>query len=243
VFWRSRARFVASVRTAESLAWARELNHANSLALAYIFFILLRHDRGERAAIDELWEPLVALSERHGMPVQVAYAGVVRCWAAGDLDGAKRHLALLESTGTELGLSFYRSVVAEVEAERGELDAALARIDDCRRHAEEVGETYYLAELLRLQGRFALARDPGAGDQAEAWFRRAIEVAAGQGARMLELRAATELARLLIRRGDAAGVRQLLAPRLAGFTEGLDTAPLAEARDILATLGGEVEVF
>ena len=152
----------------DSLAWARELNHANSLAIAYIFAILLRHDRGERAAIDELWRPLLALSERHGLPVQVAYAGVVHCWAVGDVDGAKRHLALLESTGTELGLSFYRSVVAEAEAERGELDAALARIDDCRRRAEEVGERYYLAELLRLQGRFALASGAGGAAEAEA---------------------------------------------------------------------------
>ncbi len=220
----------------DSLAWARELNHANSLAIAYIFMILLHHDRGERAAIDELWRPLLELSERHGLPVQVAYAGVVRCWAVGDVEGAKRHLAVLESTGTELGLSFYRSVVAEAEAERGELAAALARIDDCRRRAEEVGERYYLAELLRLQGRFALAAGAAAGDQAETWFRRAIEVAAGQGTKMSELRAAIELARLRIQRGDAAGARELVAPRLAWFTEGLETAPLVEARDLLATL-------
>ncbi|HWU91209.1 MAG TPA: TOMM system kinase/cyclase fusion protein [Kofleriaceae bacterium] len=218
----------------ESLAWARELNHANSLAIAYIFAILLRHDRGERAAIDELWRPLLALSERHGLPVQVAYAGVVHCWAVGDVDGAKRHLALLETTGTELGLSFYRSVVAEAEAERGELDAALARIDDCRRRAEEVGERYYLAELLRLQGRFLLARDAGAGAEAEALFRRAIEVAAEQGTKMSELRAAIELARLVSGRGDAAGARELIAPRLAWFTEGVETAPLVEARGLLA---------
>jgi predicted ATPase len=220
----------------EGLAWGRELNHANSLAIAYIFFILLRHDRGERDAIDELWRPLLALSERHGLPVQVAYAGVVQCWAVGDVEGAKRHLALLESTGTELGLSFYRSVVAEAEAERGDLDAALARIDACRRRAEEVGETYYLAEILRLQSRFALATGAGVEAQAEAWLRRAIEVAAGQGTKMSELRAATELARLLGRRGDAAGARALIEPRLAGLTEGLDTAPLVEARELLATL-------
>ncbi|HSK04681.1 MAG TPA: TOMM system kinase/cyclase fusion protein [Kofleriaceae bacterium] len=220
----------------DSLAWARELNHANSLAIAHIFMILLHHDRGEREAIDELWRPLLELSERHGLPVQVAYAGVVRCWAVGDVEGAKRHLALLESTGTELGLSYYRSVVAEAEAERGELEAAIARIADCRRRAEEVGERYYLAELLRLQGRFALDAGAAAGEQAEPWFRRAIEVAAGQGTKMLELRAAIELARLRIHGGDAAGARELLAPRVAGFTEGLETAPLVEARKLLALL-------
>ncbi len=218
------------------IAWGRQLNHAPSLAIAYIFFILLRHDRGERGAIDELWKPLLDLSERHGLPIHVAYAGVVRCWAVGDLAGAKQHLALLETTGTELGLSFYRAVVAEAEAEAGDLDAALARIDDCRRRAEDVGELYYLPELLRLQGRFTLARDPGADEAAERTFRRGLELAAAQGTKLSELRCAVELARLWAGRGDSAGARELVEPRLAAIKDGFETAPLVEARDLLATL-------
>jgi TOMM system kinase/cyclase fusion protein len=220
----------------DTLAWARQLNHAPSLAIAYIFFILLRHDRGERAPIEELWRPLCELSQRHGLPIHVAYAGVVRSWAVGDLDAAKQHLGLLEMTGTELGLSFYRSVVAEAEAEQGQLDAAIARIRDCRRAAEDVGEKYYLAELLRLEGRFLLARDRADAGQAETLFRRGLEVAEGQGTRLLELRCAVELARLLDGRGERDEARALLAPRLAAITDGLDTTPLAEARDLLATL-------
>ncbi|HVV81733.1 MAG TPA: TOMM system kinase/cyclase fusion protein, partial [Kofleriaceae bacterium] len=223
----------------DTIGWAKQLNHASSLAIAYIFYILLLHDRGERAAIEEPWKALLELSERHGLPVHVAYAGVVRSWAIGDLPAAKQHLALLEMTGTELGLSFYRSVTAEAEAEQGQVDAALARVDDCRRRAEEVAELYYLPELLRLQGRFTLAKDAGAAEAAEALFRRGLEVAAAQETHMHALRCAVELARLLEARGDRAGARDVLAPRLAPFTasgEGFETAPLAEARDLLASL-------
>lgn len=223
----------------ETLAWARQLGHAASLAITYIFFILLRHDRGERAAIDALWTPLLELSERHGLPIHVAYAGVIRCWAVGDVDGAKQHLALLETTGTELGLSFYRAAVAEAEAEHGHAAAAVARIVACRERAEEAGERYYLPELLRLEGRFRLAEAPTAPEAvaaAEACFRRALDLAGELGTRTSAVRAAVELARLLDGRGERAAAHALLAPRLAAVTQGFETAPLAEARDLLAAL-------
>ncbi len=223
----------------EILAWARQLNHAPSLAIAYIFFILLRHDRGERDRIDELWTPLLELSERHGLPIHVAYAGVVRCWAIGDVEGAKQHLALLETTGTELGLSFYRAAVAEVEADHGHHAAAVARVVDCRERAEAVGERYYLPELLRLEGQFRLGErpsPPGAEAAAEACFGRALAVATELGTPTQALRAAVALARLLDGRGERARAREVLAPRLVGFDQGFETAPLAEARDLLAAL-------
>lgn len=219
-----------------SLAWAKELGHANTLAVAYIFFILLRHDRGERDAIEPLWKALLELSDRHGLPIHVAYAGVVRCWAVGDVEGAKQHLALLETTGTELGLSFYRACVAEAEAEQGQLDAAIARITALQAEAEAVGERYYLAEVLRLRGRFVAGRDGAALDEAEALFRQAIAIAREQGTRMCELRAALELGKLLLRRGARDQARDLLAPLVADFTEGQDTAPLVKARELLAAL-------
>jgi hypothetical protein len=56
---------------------------------------------------------------------------------------------------------------------------------------KKVDETFYEAELYRLRGE--LASSP---DQAEADFRRALDVARRQGARALELRAAESLARL-----------------------------------------------
>jgi TOMM system kinase/cyclase fusion protein len=233
-----------SLELAETiLSWARELRHANTLAVAYIFFILLRHDRDERDAIEPLWSALLELSSRHGLPVHVAYAGVVRCWAIGDVDGAKQHLGLLETTGTELGLSFYRAVVAEAEAEHGQLDAALARIEECRARAQEVGEAYYLAEVLRLKGSF-LRRRAGSGAEAETCLRRAIAVAQEQGTKMSELRAALELAAALRERGALDEARLLLEPFVGAFQEGHRSAPLRQLGELLADLrrSGDVAV-
>ncbi len=68
---------------------------------------------------------------------------------------------------------------------------------------------------------------------AEPWFRQAFDRAAGFGARMAQLRAATRLARLRVAAGDNAGAAALLAPVFAQFTEGFDTADLREARELL----------
>ncbi len=106
-------------------------------------------------------------------------------------------------------------------------------LEEARRLVEETDERIWEAEIHRLIGESRLARDPGADVQAEACFKTAIETARCQGARMLELRSATSLARLWegkCRRQEAHG---LLAPLYDGFTEGFDTPDLVDAKALL----------
>ena len=74
------------------------------------------------------------------------------------------------------------------------------------------------------------------GDEAEDWFRRALDLARQQRARSLELRAATSLARLEQGRGRPDRARALLAPVYAWFREGLDTVDLMQAKRLLDDL-------
>jgi predicted ATPase len=74
------------------------------------------------------------------------------------------------------------------------------------------------------------------GEEAEACFRRAIAVAQGQQAKSWELRATTNLARLLRAQGRAAEGRAALAAIYGWFTEGFDTPDLIEARSLLHDL-------
>jgi predicted ATPase len=100
-------------------------------------------------------------------------------------------------------------------------------------------------EPSRSPGTRPASRRPGgrggseireAESEAEASFRRAIDVARQQGSRSLELRAATSLGRLWHRQGRRAEARDLLEPVYAWFTEGFDTADLTEARQLAETL-------
>ena len=78
---------------------------------------------------------------------------------------------------------------------------------------------------------------------AEGSLRRAIAVAREQGARWLELRATTSLARLGLPPGTRAatrrGVADDLARVLACFTDGTDSPDLRDARQVLAEQRGD----
>ena len=65
---------------------------------------------------------------------------------------------------------------------------------------------------------------------------QAIRIAQAQQAKSFELRAATNMARLLGEQGRRAEARDLLAPVYGWFTEGFDTADLKEGRMLLGRL-------
>ena len=96
------------------------------------------------------------------------------------------------------------------------------------------GERYYEAEILRLDAELVVTLAGGAPSdaraRAEALLHTAVECASRQGARTLELRAMTALARVCGRGVKGRQVRSRLADLLASFTEGFDTADLQEAR-------------
>ena len=103
---------------------------------------------------------------------------------------------------------------------------------------EQHDERWWEAEICRLRG-VLLLRQPGTPQtEAEAWLRRAMDVARHQEAKSLELRAAMSLSRLWQQQGKRAEARALLAPIYGWFTEGFDTADLKDAKALLEALGG-----
>ena len=73
-------------------------------------------------------------------------------------------------------------------------------------------------------------------DQAANCFRHAIDIACGQQARILELRAGTSLARLWRDQGKRMEARDLLNPIYNWFTEGFDAPDLKDAKALLDEL-------
>jgi predicted ATPase len=95
------------------------------------------------------------------------------------------------------------------------------------------GVRLWEAELYRLQGELLPARSKAQPAEAEACFRRALDVARGHAAKSFELRAVMSLSRLWQQQGRREKAHQLLAPIYAWFTEGFDTADLQEGRALL----------
>jgi hypothetical protein len=145
-------------------------------------------------------------------------------------------MARLQTGGVRARRVFHMSLLAEAYGKAGEPDRGLEVLADALKAVEAGAERFYESALHRLRGELLLAVDPGALD-AEACFRRALAAARAIGARSLELRAATSLARWLSGRGAPAEAHTVLAPVLGAFTEGHDTRDLRTAGALLAEIG------
>jgi predicted ATPase len=107
-------------------------------------------------------------------------------------------------------------------------------LDDALQIVEKTGESLFAAELNRHKGRLLLTQ--GHAEAAEQLYRRALNIAEAQEAKLWELRAAVSLASLRRDQGRRAEARDLLAPVYGWFTEGFDTPDLQEAKALLGEL-------
>ena len=76
----------------------------------------------------------------------------------------------------------------------------------------------------------------GHSEAAEELYRKALRIAREQEAKLLELRAATSLARLWANKAGVRPPENLLAPVYGWFAEGFDTMDLKEAKALLDEL-------
>ena len=73
-------------------------------------------------------------------------------------------------------------------------------------------------------------------DEAGSLLEQALRTARGQQGRLLELRAATDLARLWMNQGKRAEAREVLVSIYTRFSEGFDTRDPEEAKTVLDAL-------
>jgi predicted ATPase len=140
--------------------------------------------------------------------------------------------------GSDAILEFPHCWAAFADAYRvaGRIDEALQAVAHGLAQARETAARFNEAELLRLHGDLLLLSASPKPDDAERCFRQAAEITRRQGARSLELRAATSLGRLLQQQGKRNEARRHVAEIYSWFTEGFDTADLKDTRTLLESL-------
>jgi class 3 adenylate cyclase/tetratricopeptide (TPR) repeat protein len=123
--------------------------------------------------------------------------------------------------------------LADAHRDLGRIDDALRVLDEALTAVATTGERWFEPEVLSLKGEILAATDVARGEEC---LRQAIDLARRQGSRMLELRAATRLARLLLDTGRANEADTGLRPLVDTFEEGLESIDLREARNLLQHL-------
>jgi predicted ATPase len=132
--------------------------------------------------------------------------------------------------------TYFLMLFADAQLRLARPDEALSAIKEGLARAEATGEHFCSAELHRLRAHACLALDARDILGAEAALTAALAAAHSQSARLFELRAACDLARLWADRGERRNARDMLAPIYGWFTEGFNTADLKAAKALLAEL-------
>ena len=163
-----------------------------------------------------------------------AYARAMREPAVANIAVLRDAFDRVRQAGGLTGSSMMMAHLAEVALQAGDLHQAEADIKQGFAFVEQSGERFWLAELHRLSGRLALRRENPM--LAEACFRKAMDVARSQQGRLLELRAANDLARLWRDSGSGNDPRALLEPVLAAIEGGVAARDVRCACELLAEL-------
>jgi predicted ATPase/class 3 adenylate cyclase len=228
----------------EAAAEAREFCHPATEAYALWLSMMLWQVMGEVDEVEAHAERLTSLALELGADFWLGIAGTCRGWAKavrGDVTTAvpliQDGIARFRASGGASSLTNYLTLLAAAHRIAGEDAEALARIGDAEAEARRTGEERSLAEINRIRGEILVSMPLPDLEAGEASLRDAVALARAQDAKGWELRAATSLARLLLRQGKRQEARDLLAPVYGWFTEGFDTTDLRDAKALLDELG------
>jgi predicted ATPase len=100
-----------------------------------------------------------------------------------------------------------------------------------------VEELFWQAELFRLKGELLLKQSDESVQEAEECLCEALKIAQDQHATMLELRAATSLAKLWRKLNKMDDAKSILNAVYSRFNERVDNLDLIEAKTVLEQLG------
>ena len=197
---------------------ARATGHSATLTYALNFSVWTHIHCGDCPAASVLIDEYIPLADQIGSMFWGGWGTMQRgCVLAltGKASDAVRTItsgiAAMRSTGTTMWMPVWLSYLARAQAELGQFDVAGRYIGEAMTAVETAKERWYEAEVSRIAGEIALLSPEPDVAKAETCFDRALAVAQKQQAKSWELRAATSMARLLARSGQAAAGPQ--APR------------------------------
>jgi tetratricopeptide (TPR) repeat protein len=242
VFWLLGQVDEAVACMAAALERADAVQHAHTYAYAWYYASVLHALRGEPAIAQGYAERCLAISEQHGFRQWLGLAHAIRgiCAAvlnasAGRLDEVTTALDQYQRAGYQLGVTAQFVLLCPALLLRNEPEAALELIDHGLSIVSRNSERFFEAELYRLKARALLMRGaPNA--EVESLLDQALRTARSQQARSLELRAATDLARVWRDQGKRIEARDVLSSIYGRFTEGFETRDLKDAKELLVQL-------
>jgi predicted ATPase len=222
----------------QAVELADQLDHPHSQAYALFYAAVVRALRGEYERASERAGEAISKADEYGFPIWIALSRIVKGEAQANLsepeqgiEEIRQGLTEYQATGATMSLPTYLCALARALLAGGNIEEVLQAVEEGMTKVTETGERRDEAELQRLKGEVCIRLYREADGEAN--LQKAIDIAREQGARSLELRAATSLARLWFGQGKCSDARDILDSVYNGFTEGFNTADLRAAKALL----------
>jgi len=225
----------------DAIELAEELNRPSDIAYARCYAAMFHNLRGEFDSAAQQAEVTIDISQRHGFVSWLSWGTMQHAIAKGSLGDGKEAIGQLPATlaawqalGAEIATSYFLGGLAQVYWAAGRVEDALNTVEKAINHAEQHGEHWYESVLYRMRGELLALGGSRTAEAAEADLSRAVEIARGQGAKLLELQAALKLHSLCLENGRPEPSRAALKAAYESFApDAPDTPALQEAQVLL----------
>lgn len=223
-----------------AMVCARALAHPFTLAFALYYKAWLHRLCGEDTALREATTESIAICDQYGFPFWGLSSAALRGSMWKEHASAEEGIAAMQSVlatyaaaGAELCRPALLCLLATALSATGHPERGLSVLGEALAAMEKGQERWWQAEAHRLRGELLMTLPGEHSAEADAAFSEALAVAKRQQSPSWALRAATSLLRHRAPAEPVKAERAMLEQILAGFTEGLETADLREARELL----------
>ncbi|MEP6933016.1 MAG: adenylate/guanylate cyclase domain-containing protein, partial [Nitrospirota bacterium] len=226
----------------EAIDMARKLEHPYTLVFLLVTLSWLYSTVRNPKRTLELADEAIAVSTQYSFELSFAWATISQGCALAEIGHEEglgkllQGLSATRATGARIHDTWTLALLAEIYLRNKHCDEGLATIEEALTLAVTEGEMFWHAELLRLKGELLLGQSDPSVQAAEQCFCEALKIAQDQHAKMLELRAATSLAKLWKTLNKADEATRVLQSAYARFHEGVDSLELSEAKTVLDQL-------
>lgn len=227
----------------ETMGMARELEHPFTRVFTLIFLAWIYSGAHNAEKTLEITNEAIAISTQYSFELGLAWATASQGWALADT-GQEEGIAKLidglsatRATGARIHDTCTLALLAEVYLRRNRIDEGLAAIEEAQKLAVTGGALFWQAELFRLKGELLQEQSGESVQEAEECLCEALKIAQDQHATMLELRAATSLAKLWRKLNKIDNAKYILNDVYFRFSECTDNLDLIEAKTVLEQLG------
>lgn len=222
---------------------AAQMDHPITLCIALIWAVSVDLWSGDLDGAETNIDRFIAHANSRSMGPYLAVGrgvkgeiAIQRGNATDGIETIRACLRELHDAGYELLTTTFNIALVQGLLAIGQVEQGAGLIDDAIRLVEQSGDHLYMPELLRMKGRVLSHQPLPRIEEAEACLMQALELSRTKGAKAWELRAAIDLAQLLVVRRRHQEARLLLQSTRDGFAAGSETEDIRDADALLTTL-------